>query len=70
MSKTRIVLLVLLTIAGGLVGLLVGGILAFMVFLIIVGEVWGGDMSTGDMTTGSFVFFIFGPLAALLGAIL
>jgi hypothetical protein len=54
---------------GGVIGFLVGGVLVFYVFLCIVLAV-GGPISSGDMTTGGFVVILFGPPAALVGAII
>jgi uncharacterized membrane protein YeaQ/YmgE (transglycosylase-associated protein family) len=56
----------LLRIAGSFVGLLVGGVLAFFVFLVIVGAV-AGPISSGDPGSGGYVVVFFGPLATLLG---
>ena len=68
-ATMRTAIRVLAQIAGGVVGLLVGGVLVFLVFAFIMNAV-AGPVSTGDMTTGSFVVVFFGPPAALVGAII
>ena len=56
----------LLRIAGGLVGLFVGGVLVFFVLDVIVLAV-AGLISSGDPENVGYVVVFFGPLAALLG---
>jgi len=53
----------------GTIGFLVGGFVVFLAILFIVNAI-GEPASSADMTTGSFVFWLVGPVATLLGAIL
>jgi hypothetical protein len=61
--------MLLLTIASSVVGLLAGGVLVFLVFFIMVLAV-AGPISSGEPGSGGYVVIFFGPLAALLGAIM
>ena len=57
-------------VAGGILGFVVGGVLACQVFCVMVCLVTGtNSVSTSEMTTASFLIFYFGPVAALVGAI-
>ena len=64
MSKTSTVGL---RIAGSVVGLLVGGVLVFLVLCRVVAV--AGDVTTSDPSLGSFVLSPFGSPAALPGVI-
>ena len=57
-------------IIGGTLGLLVGGLLVWLVFVTIVDVATGDEpISSGDMTDASFLVFLFGPVAGGVGAI-
>lgn len=56
-------------VIGGTIGFLFGGLVVFFLFAAIV-SVLAGPFSSADMTTGGLIIVFFGPVAALLGAII